>query len=575
MENTELVRIFGEIAEFLELKQDNPFKIRAYQKAARTIEALSQNLADIYKAGGLPALKELPGIGHDLAEKIESYIKTGKIKTYQELKKEFPKGFLDLLAIPSLGPKTAMLLYKKFKIDSVKKLEMFIKSGRLKGIPGFGEKKATNLSQGIELKKKVKGRFLLSEALAYAEPITQELKKIKEIGQLLPAGSLRRRQETIGDLDFLVTSKKPAKVMAAFTSLPQVERTLVKGETKASVILKNGMQADLRVVPDISFGAAAHYFTGSKGHNIYIRQLAQKKGWKVSEYGIFNAAGKQIGGRTEAEMFSKFGLQFIPPELREMRGEFEAAAKGEIPKLIELADIRGDLQMHSKHSDGANTLEELAAAAKKLGYEYIAVTDHTQSTRIAGGQSVKEFLKELEEIDKLNAKLKGFRILKGVEIDILPDGTLDYPDSVLKEVEVVIAAVHSNFKMEKSKMTRRINKALENKYVNILSHPTGRIIGKRDPYEIEIEAIFKTAKETGTFMELNAYPERLDLKDTHCQRAKELGLELAIDTDSHAATQLVNMKYGVMTARRGWLEKSDVINTLPANKLLKKLMRKR
>ncbi|MFA6169659.1 MAG: DNA polymerase/3'-5' exonuclease PolX [Candidatus Margulisiibacteriota bacterium] len=573
MENTELVKIFGEIAEFLELKQDNPFKIRAYQRAARTIEALSKNLADIYRAGGTAALTELPGIGRDLAEKIVCYIRTGKVETYQKLKKEFPKGFIDLLAIPSLGPKTAMRLYKKFKIDSVKKLEQFLRAGKLKGFPGFGAKKEENLRKGLALKKRVKGRFLLSEGLAYAEPIALALKK--ETNQLLPAGSLRRRQETIGDLDFLATSKKPAKVMAVFTSLPQVERTLAKGETKASVILKNGMQADLRVVPDKSFGAAAHYFTGSKGHNIHIRQLARKKGWKVSEYGIFNAAGKQIGGRTEAEMFAMFDLQFIPPELREMRGEFEAAAKGKIPKLIELGDIRGDLQMHSRSSDGADTIEALVEAAKKLGYEYIAVTDHTQSARIAGGLTAKESIKELEEIDELNAKLKGFRILKGVEIDILPDGTLDYPDSVLKEFEVVIAAVHSNFKMEKSKMTGRINKALENKYVNILSHPTGRIIGKRDPYEVEIEEIFKTAKETGTFMELNAYPERLDLKDTHCRRAGELGLELAIDTDSHAANQLVNMKYGVMTARRGWLKKSDVINTLPGGRLLKKLMRKR
>ncbi|MBU0630444.1 MAG: DNA polymerase/3'-5' exonuclease PolX [Candidatus Margulisbacteria bacterium] len=575
MENSEIAKIFQEIAEFLELKQENPFKIRAYQKAAQNIEALSQDLADLYINEGIKGLQELPGIGKELSEKIESFIKTGKIDTYEKLRREFPKGFIELLNVPSLGPKTAMLLFRKFKIDSVAKLEKLAKAGKLQGIPGFGAKKEENLLKGIALKKKVKGRFLLSEALAYAEPIVSELKNFKEVDQLLPAGSLRRRQETIGDLDFLVTSKKPEKVMDAFTSLPQVERTLAKGETKASVVLKNGMQADLRVVPNKSFGAAAHYFTGCKAHNIYIRQLAQKKGWKVSEYGIFNAAGRQIGGTTEKEMFSKFGLQFIPPELREMRGEFAAAAKHRIPRLIELSDIRGDLQMHSNHSDGSSTIEEMAAAAKQLGYEYIAITDHTRSTRVAGGQTEKEFLKELGEIDRINKRLKGFRVLKGVEVDILPDGTLDFSDKVLKQAEVVIAAIHSNFKMEKSKMTKRIIKALENKYVNILAHPTGRLIGKRGPYEVDIEAVLQAAKRTGTVLEINAYPERLDLSDIHALRAREIGVDLAIDTDSHSPIQLKSMKYGVMTARRGWLEKKSVINTLPTGKLLKLLMRKR
>src|SRR3989339_88165 len=569
MENSEIAKIFWEISEFLELKGDNTFKIRAYQKAARNIETLSQNLDDIYKRGGIAALRELPGIGQDLSEKIESFIKTGKVDTYDKLRREFPAGFINLLEIPSLGPKTAMLLYKKFKVGSVAALEKLTRSGKLEGLPGFGTKKTENILKGINLKKRVKGRFLLSEALAYAEPIVAELEKLKAVDRLLPAGSLRRRQETIGDLDFLVTSKDPARVMSGFTSLPQVERTLVKGGTKASVILKNGMQADLRVVKEKSFGAAAHYFTGSKGHNIHIRQLAQKKGWKVSEYGIFNTAGKQIGGRTEQEMFSKFGLQYIPPELREMRGEFEAAAKREIPELIEPIDIRGDLQMHSDHSDGSSTIEAMAAAANKLGYEYIAITDHTRSTRVAGGQTEKEFLKELEDIDRINRKLNGFRVLKGVEVDILPDGTLDFSDEVLKRAEVVLAAVHSNFKMEKSKMTKRIIRALENKYVNLLAHPTGRLIGKREPYEVDIEAVIQAAKRTGTVLEINAYPERLDLSDLHCRRAKEVGVLLAINTDSHSPLQLGTMKYGVMTARRGWLEKSDVINTLPVGKLLK------
>src|SRR3989339_771451 len=430
MENSEIAKIFWEISEFLELKGDNTFKIRAYQKAARNIETLSQNLDDIYKRGEIAALRELPGIGQDLSEKIESFIKTGKVDTYDKLRREFPAGFINLLEIPSLGPKTAMLLYKKFKVGSVAALEKLTRSGKLEGLPGFGTKKTENILKGINLKKRVKGRFLLSEALAYAEPIVAELEKLKAVDRLLPAGSLRRRQETIGDLDFLVTSKDPARVMSGFTSLPQVERTLVKGGTKASVILKNGMQADLRVVKEKSFGAAAHYFTGSKGHNIHIRQLAQKKGWKVSEYGIFDAKGRQIGGQTEEEMFSKFGLQYIPPELREMRGEFEAAAKREIPRLIELEDIKGDLHSHTNATDGSNSILEMAQAAKELGYEYLLISDHSQSTRDAKGLSVKQCLQHIKEIRAAANKISGIKILAGAEVDILPDGSLDYPDEV-------------------------------------------------------------------------------------------------------------------------------------------------
>jgi len=574
MENTEFAKIFWEIAEFLELKGENPFKIRAYQKAARNIEALSENLEEVYKKGGIPALEAIPGIGERIAGKIEQIIKTGKLDLHQKLLKEFPKGFIELMETPGLGPKTAMLLYKKLKIDSVEKLEAAAKAGKLRDLPGMGAKKEENILKGIELKKKVKGRFLLSEALTYAEAIVASLKKLKEVEQIMPAGSLRRAKETIGDIDILVTSKKPEAIMQTFANLPQVDRVLAKGPTKSAVILKNGLQADVRVVDPETFGAAAHYFTGSKQHNIQIRTLAVKKGLKISEYGIFKG-NKRIGGKNEEDVFKAVGLPYIPPELREGTGEIEAALAGKLPKLIELSDIRGDLQMHSKFSDGGNTIEELVAEAKKLGYEYIAITDHTKSTRVAGGQTEKEFLKELEYIDKLNAKLKGFRILKGVEVDILPDGTLDFSDQVLKEAEVVIAAIHSNFKMDREKMTKRIISALKNKYVNILSHPTGRLIGKRDPYEVDIEAIIKAAKDTGTYLELNSFPERLDLSDIHLKRAKEEGVLIAINTDAHMAAQLEMMKYGVMTARRGWLEKKEVINTQPLEKLLKLLYAKR
>ncbi len=573
MQNSEIAKVFHEIAELLEVSGENIFKIRAFEKATQTAESYSENLEDIYKKGGIKALEEIEGIGLSTAEIIEDLIKHGKSKRHSDLLKKFPKGFIKLLEIPGVGPKTALLLNKKFKIESVEDLEKALKKGLLSNIPGFKEKKQENIRKGLELKKKVAGRFLISEATEYAEALKSGIEKLKDADDVLVAGSLRRGKETIGDIDILVVSKKPKSIMEAFVKLPLVSRILAQGETKSSVVLKNGMQADLRVVPRKSFGAASHYFTGAKDHNIHIRQMAQKKGWKVNEYGIFDSKGRQIGGETEEEMFVKFGLKFIPPELREMRGEFEASKQNKLPDLIDLSDIKGDLQMHTKYSDGANTIEEMAEHAKKLGYSYIAITDHTKSTRIAGGLTEKEFLGELKYIEKLNSK--GFKILKGVELDILKDGSLDYSDAVLKECDVVIAAIHSNFKMPRKQITERIIKALKNKYVNILSHPTGRLIGKRDPYEVDIDELFKAAADTGTHLEINSQPDRLDLSDVHAKKAKEMGILLSIDTDAHSASQLEYMRFGVMTARRGWLEKKDAINTLPLNGLLKKLYQKR
>lgn len=574
MENSEIARRLWEVGELLELKGGNPFKVRAYQRIARNLEGLSQKLEDIYRKGGIKALEDIPGIGRAIAEHIEELLKTGKIGKYRELARQFPPSFIELMQVPGLGPKTALLLKKKFKIDSINKLEQAAAVGLLKDLPGFKEKKIENLKKGLELKKRTAGRYLMSEATEFAEALVSQIKKIKGVDQILPCGSLRRQKETIGDLDILVTSSHPDFVLQAFVNFPQVSRVLAEGPTKASVILKNNMQADLRVLEPENFGAASHYFTGSKLHNIAIRELAIKKGLKVSEYGIFRGK-KRIGGKTEEEVFKAVGLPFIPPEIREGRGEIEAARKGTLPDLVELSDIRGDLQMHTKYTDGGNTIEEMVEFARRLGYDYIAVTDHTVSTRVAGGLSEKEFLKELKYIEKLNSKLKGFRILKGIEVDILPDGTLDYRDDVLKECEVVIAAVHSNFKMPKDKMTKRIVSALKNKYVNLLSHPTGRLIGRRDPYEVDMEQIFKAAADSGTYLELNAHPERLDLNDAHCRRAKELKIKLSIDTDAHSADNLTDMRFGVATARRGWVEKKDVINTFPVDKLIKTLYAKR
>jgi DNA polymerase (family X) len=574
MENSEFAKVFANLAELLELANGNYFKIRAYQKAAQNIENFSDNLETVYKQGGLAALKDIPGIGAGIADHIEEIIKTGKIKKYEALIKKFPPGFIALMEVPGIGPKTALLLKKKLKINSLEKLREASEQGLLKDLPGFKAKKIENVKKGLELKARVKGRFLISEAGQFVTAIVEQLKKVKGIDQILPAGSYRRGQETIGDIDLLVTSKKAEAVIETFTHLPQVERVLVKGPTRSSVILKNGIQADIRVLTPLNFGAAAHYFTGNKQHNILIREMAIKKGLKISEYGVMKG-GQRIAGKTEAEVFKAVGLPFIPPELRQGNDEFEAAKAGKLPELIELADLRGDLHVHTNHSDGNNTIEEMAEAAKTLGYEYLAITDHTISTRVAGGQTEKELLKELAEIDKLNAKLKGFRILKGAEVDILPDGSLDFSDEILKQLDVVTASVHSNFGMPREAMTKRIIKALQNKYVNVLSHPTGRLIGQREPYEVDIEKIIKTAKGTGTYLEVNSYPDRLDLSDVHCRRAKAEGVKLAINTDAHAALQLNLMKYGVTTARRGWIEKADVINTFPLAKLLKLLYAKR
>lgn len=568
MENAEFANIFWEIAEFLELKEDNPFKIRAYRKAAQNIESLSKSIEEIYADGGIKALLDIPGIGQHIADKIEEQIKTGKVSAHEKLAKGFPKGFHEVAEVQGMGPKTALLLYNKLKIDSIDKLEKAAKAGKLRDIPGMGTKKEQNILRGIELKKKSHGRFLLDDATAHAELIVEEIKKIPEVKKILPCGSLRRGQETIGDIDILVVAAKSKKIMDTFTTLAAVKDVLAKGETKSSAILRNGMQADLRVVPEKSFGSAAHYFTGCKAHNIHIRQMAQKKGWKVSEYGIFKG-NKQIGGKTEEEMFSKFNLQYIPPELREMRGEFEAAAKKKIPKLMELKDIKGDLHMHTKATDGENTIEEMAKAAKNLGYEYILITDHTKSTRVAGGLNEKEMLAHLKKIRDANKRIKGIEILAGAEVDILPDGELDYSADLLEQLDIVLAAVHSNFKMPKDKMTSRVIKALSNKYVNILTHPTGRLIGERDPYEIDLEKVLQAAKKYNVAIEINAHPKRLDLSDIYCMRAKKLGVKIVIATDAHNTEQLALMKYGVITARRGWLEKKDVLNTLSLEKLLR------
>jgi len=564
MINLDIAKIFDEIADILEVKGENPFKIRAYKRAARTIETLTQDVKVIAERGGVGELKKIPGVGEGIAKKIVEIAKTGDCKKHRELMQEVPAGLLELLAIPRVGPKTIAKMHEEIGISCIEELEEAAKSHKLEGLSGLGAKVEENILRGIEQYRRYKGRKLLSEALPRAESIMNELKKLGAVEWITIAGSLRRMRETIGDIDILVVSKRPKEVMDTFTSLDGVEDIVAKGDTKSSIVLR-GIDVDLRVVDAVSFGAAAHYFTGSKHHNIRIRELGVKKGLKINEYGVFRG-DERIGGENEEDVFKSVGLAYIPPELREDRGEVEAAKDNKIPKLIELNDIKGDLHVHTKWSDGKNSIDEMAKTAISLGYEYIAVADHSPAVGIAGGMNEDKIAKRQEEIEKANKRFEDggsdFRVLSASEVDIKSDFCMDFPDKILKSLDVVVGAVHTKFSQDRETMTKRIVTAMENPNVDIIAHPTGRVLGKRDPYEVDMERLMEVAKDTGTVMELNSFPNRLDLNDVHCGMAKDYGVLVAISTDAHDATQMgAVIKYGVATARRGWLEAKDVVNT--------------
>ena len=576
MINLDIAKIFDEIADILELKGENPFKIRAYKRAARTIETLTQDLKMIAERGGVSELKKIPGVGEGIAKKIVEIAKTGDCKKHRELMQEVPAGLLELLAIPRVGPKTIAKVHEESGISSIEELEEAAKLHKLERLPGLGAKVEENILKGIEQYRRYKGRKLLSEALPRAESIVNELKKLDAVERITIAGSLRRMRETIGDIDILVISKRPKEVIDTFTNLDGVEDIVAKGDTKSSIVLK-GMDVDLRVVDAVSFGAAAHYFTGSKHHNIRIRELGVKKGLKINEYGVFRGDDR-IGGENEEDVFKSVGLAYIPSELREDRGEVEAAKDNKIPKLVELNDIKGDLHVHTKWSDGKNSIEEMAETAISLGYEYIAIADHSPAVGIAGGMNEDKIAKRQEEIEKVNKKFEDvgsdFRVLSSAEVDIKSDFSMDFPDKILKSLDVVVGAVHTKFSQDRETMTKRIVTAMENPNVDIIAHPTGRVLGKRDPYEVDMERLMEVAKDTGTVMELNSFPNRLDLNDVHCRMAKDYGVLVAISTDAHDATQMgAVIKYGVATARRGWLEAKDVVNTRGLEDMLKLLKR--
>ncbi len=559
MENIDIARIFDDIADVLELKDENPFRIRSYRRAARVIHDMPEDAKTLVAEG---RITEVRGIGKGLAEKIEDIIKTGTTEFYEEIKQDAFFHLTELLNIPGIGPKLAVKLNREIGVETVDDLEEAAVKGKLNSLEGMGEKIEEKILKGIEQYRRSTGRFTIADAITYAEAIMKTLKAIKGVSRIDIAGSLRRMRETIGDVDILVISKSAGLIMDAFTSLDSVADVLAKGDTKSSVLLRSGIQVDLRILPQASYGSALHYFTGSKDHNVVMRDRGKRMGLKVSEYGVFDTKSeKRIAGKTEKEVFRAVGLPFISPELRENSGEFEAADRGTLPHLIELDDIRGDLQMHTKATDGANTVEEMARYAKGLGYEYIAITDHSKAVRVAGGLDDKELAAHIKAIRKANDKMDGIEILSGVEVDILKDGRLDISDEVLSECDVVLAAVHSGFTMPRDEMTERIKRGIGNPLVNILAHPTGRIINEREPYEIDIEEIIREAKTQHVALELNSYPNRLDLKDVHCRAAKDAGVKISTNTDSHADLQLRNMRYGIATARRGWLEPDDVINT--------------
>ncbi|MEK6807716.1 MAG: DNA polymerase/3'-5' exonuclease PolX [Nanoarchaeota archaeon] len=568
MMNREIARIFYDIADILEML-NIAWKPIAYRKAARTIENLEKDVKDIYTDGGVGALQEIPNIGEAIAQKISQYIETGKIPEFEEIRKKLPPGLARLLDIDSVGPKRAAILHRKLKIQSIGDLKKAITENKIAKLEGFGEKSQKNIALGLELLEKGKSRFLLDEAIPIANEIVSILKKVPGVEHAMPAGSTRRWKESVGDLDILAISDNSKKVMDTFTTMPFVERILAKGETKSMVVLKNGLQADVRVVEKKAFGAALNYFTGNVDHNVALRRIAIEKGYKLSEYGLFDRkTNKYVAGKTEDELYKKLGLRYIEPELRENRGELSASAKNNLPNLIKLSDIRGDFHMHTRYSDGVSTVEQMASHAQKLGYEYIAISDHSVTRANAHGMEIERLLKQLDEIKKLQKKFK-MKIFTASEVDILGNGELDYPSEILKKLDIVIGSVHSGFKSDESKMTARICRALENKYLDILGHPTGRLINQRNPYEIDLKKVFDTASQNGKIIEINAHPARLDLKDEHILLAKQYDLKFAINTDAHAVDQLNLMKYGVHTARRGWLEAKDVVNALPLKGLQK------
>jgi len=576
MDNAQIAQRLGEIALILEIKGESVFKIRAYQRASEAISSLAQTLDQVRGEKG--GLRALPGVGAAIALKIEEMLDTGDLAYYRDLLDEVPSTVLDMLRIPGVGPKKVKVFMERQGIVSVDQLEEAAREGRLRRLPGMGEKTEQDILRGILRLREYGKRTDLGLAWEIAGNIMGQLREGVSVRAIEAAGSLRRMKETIGDIDILVTSEDPDAVMERFVNLQLVSEVIAKGPTKSTIRTSAGIQADLRVVPPESFGAAMQYFTGSKRHNVKLRDFAVRKKLKLNEYGVFQVEGeseKRLGGRTEEEMYETVGLPLIAPELREDQGEIEAAREGRLPELVRLEDIAGDLHVHTNWSDGHNSIGEMVRAAKDAGYEYIALTDHSPSQTVANGLKIDRLRQRREEIEAVRKAVPGIAVLEGTEVDIKRDGSLDYPDEVLAELDFVVASVHSGWKMDRDAMTDRILKAMENPWVDCIGHPTGRLIGQREPYEVDIDAVLEGAARLGVAMEISSDPNRLDLRDTHARRAKELGVKLMIVTDAHWATQFSLIRFGVAQARRGWIEARDVMNCRSFSELRNELRRSR
>jgi DNA polymerase (family 10) len=566
MKNAEIAKVFEDMADLLELKGENKFKIRAYQRAARTIDYLPKEIEIMLEEG--EDLQSIPGVGEAIAKKTIELVNTGKLGAYEELKAGFPEGITALLEIPGIGPKTANKLSTELGIQSVEELEKAIEDGRVAQLFRLGDKTAENILQQIQALRRKDQRIPIGEALPVVDNVLAALRPLPGVKNLTAAGSLRRFHETVGDIDLMGTADNPEQVIDTFVNLPQIRQVIAKGPTKATVILPGGLQADLRMVEHDSFGSLLQYFTGSKQHNITLRTKEQKKGLKLSEYGITDSRTNELEKfATEEAFYKRLGMQYIPPEIREDRGEIELAEKGQVPKLIELSDIKGDLHVHTDWSDGQDSLEDMAQAAKALGYEYLAITDHSVGRGIAHGLSEERLRQQIEEIGRLNKKIRGIRILTGTEVDIRADGSIDLPDKVLADLDVVVAAIHSAMNQTEQQITSRLLGALENPHIDVIAHPTCRLLGEREPVAVDLEAVFRAAIKYNKALEINAMPSRLDLKDIHIYRARELGVKLVIGTDSHRTDHLKLMRFGIGIACRGWCQPKDILNTSSATEI--------
>jgi DNA polymerase (family 10) len=568
--NSEIAAAFDRLADLLEIEEANPFRIRAYRNAARTVGGYSKSMADMVKEGD--DLTELPEIGKDLAQKITTMVETGKLPLLKEVESRTPGALSDLMKIEGLGPKRVKTLYKELNIRSIEDLKRAARNGKIHELEGFGEKTEELIKQRLERFSGAEQRTKLLVAQEIATALVDYLTKGKGVKKVTIAGSYRRCKETVGDLDILVTARQDSTVMQSLVEYDEVAEIISQGKTRSSLRLHSGMHVDVRVVPEVSYGAALHYFTGSKAHNIAVRSLGVKKGYKINEYGVFKN-DKRIAGKTEQEVYDAVDLPYIEPELRENRGEIEAARKHKLPRLITLKDIRGDLHAHTRASDGHNTLQQMADAAAQLGFEYLAITEHSKHVIIANGLDKKRLLQHIKAIDKLNEQLDNITLLKSIEVDIMDDGSLDLPDSVLQQLDLTVCSIHYNFNLSRQKQSERILRAMDNPNFNILGHPSGRLINERDAYDFDLEKVMRGAKERGCFLELNAHPDRLDLTDDGCLLAKEIGLKVAIATDAHSTNDLDFMRFGIGQARRGWLEADDVINTRSLAGLKKLLKR--